>query len=786
MNESIALVVAAPFVAATLAFLVARYAGPLAGWILALMPAACCLFLFGLVPQIANGSTVTSRFEWIPEYGIELAFLADGLSLTFAIAVSGIGALVVLYAASYLKGHPHRGRFLAVLLAFTGAMLGLVFADTLLLLVAFWELTAVTSFLLIGFDYDREAARRGALQALLMTNVGGLSLLVGVILITLMTGHISLSELLAGGSLATHAAYLPMLLCVLLAAFTKSAQWPFHFWLPNAMEAPTPVSAFLHSAAMVQGGVYLLARLSPVLGGTPAWTAILTVIGAITLLWGALGALRQTDMKQMLAQTTIASLGLLVLLIGLGTETAMIAMLLYFAAHALYKAGLFMVVGAIDHETGTRDITVLSGMADRMPVSFIGAALAAGAMIGLPPTLGFFAKEEMYLDLAALDVPGLLLLAALVVGNGLLAAVGALIAIRPFLGPEMRTPKSAHEAPLAMLIGPIALGGAGIVAALAIDWYGPAFVAPAVSTMLQATVENHLAWHLDLSSPAIWLSLLTWALAFLAYRAAATIRTLLRRLQTSWRWTFDSVFDLAIFSVVRFADAVTRLLHHGKLEGYLVTVFAILALALFVPLLSLGGLRGLMPDADLGNWSARLAWPGLHLHEWAVVATALIGLAVLIGATNRLTAILAMGVQGTAVAMFFLLFGAPDLSFTQFMVEILSVVVLALLMSRLRLDESDRRRPEKRLLDGTVAIACGAGVGLLLLTVLEEPFNAALADFFVATSVPLAHGSNIVNVILVDYRGFDTLGEIAVVMGAGIAVLVLLRGRQARPAGDSR
>lgn len=775
MEASIALVAIGPFVAAILAPLVVRFTGPVAGWLLALVPAAAFMMLYGLLETVAAGTPVRSVIGWIPDRGLDLVFVVDGLSLTFALAITGIGALIVLYTGAYLKGHTHLGRFMAFLLAFMGAMLGLVLADTLLALFVFWELTAITSFLLIGFDHQRQAARRGAIQALVVTNIGGLALLAGVVLIGLGTGAQTLSDLVTAGGLQQSPLYGPVLACILLAAFTKSAQVPFHFWLPNAMEAPTPVSAYLHSATMVQAGVYLLARMTPSLGGTAVWTGLLVGFGGLTLLWGAIGSLRQTDLKQMLAHSTVASLGLLVLLIGLGSETAIAGMALYFVAHALYKAGLFMVVGAVDHETGSRDITALSGLADRMPVTFIAAVLAGGAMIGLPPTLGYFAKEEMFLDLVALHWTSVVVVAVLVIGNAVLAAVGALIAIKPFLGPDVRTPRDGHEAPVAMLVGPVVLGAASIVGALLVDFTVRTIFAPAASTVLAHSVELHPSWQVNFASPVIWLTLASWALAYGVYRHAATLRSLVRRTERAMRWSFDRGFDWLMFGLIRLAGALTRGLHHGKLEIYLLTVFVMLALALFVPLLALGGLAALQPNADLGNWAAQLRWPELRLHEWGVMVLALAGLGVLLLAKNRLVAILALGVQGTAVALVFLMFGAPDLAFTQFMVEVLSVVIFALVMTRLRLDEPDRRPLEDLARDGLLAVVCGVGVTLMLLVVLSSDLDTRLSDLFAALSVPLAHGANIVNVILVDFRGLDTLGEISVVLGAGVAIMALLR-----------
>lgn len=779
MDASIALVAIAPFIAALLAPLIQRLSRPFAGWVLALVPGGIFLFLLTLIEPVVAGAHLPARIGWVPAYDLDLSFLVDGLSLTFALTISGIGTLIVLYSGAYLKGHPHLGRFLAFLLAFMGAMLGLVLADNMLALFMFWELTSITSFLLIGFDHTRQAARRGAIQALVITNIGGMALLVGAVLVHHLTGQWDMSAV--GDEVRSSALYGLVLAAFLAAAFTKSAQVPFHFWLPNAMEAPTPVSAFLHSATMVQGGVYLLARMTPWLGGTHAWMLILVCFGGVTLLWGALGAIRQTDLKQMLAQTTIASLGLLVLLIGLGSEAAISAMLLYFAAHALYKAGLFMAVGAIDHEAGTRDITVLSGLADKMPVTFIGAALASLAMIGLPLTLGYFAKEEMYLGLLGWQWSDMVVLLVLLAGNATLAGVAMLILVKPFLGPILPTPKAAHEAPIAMLAGPVVLGGASIVAAVMPDWLGEALLGPGTAAILGEAATSHLSLAIDPASPLLWLSIATWLFGYLVYRQAAALRTLLRRLESGLGWTADTVFDAVMFGLIRFSGALTRLLHHGRLEIYLVTLFAGLALALVTPLLMLGGYDVLLPTAELGNWSAKLAWPALHPYEWGVLILALVGLVAVLLAPSRLVAIIALGIQGTAVALIFLLFGAPDLAFTQFMVEVLSVVTLALVMTRLRLDERDHRQFEDLARDGILALVCGAGVALLLMVVLSGTLDTRLSDLFAATSVPVAHGANIVNVILVDYRGFDTLGEISVVMAAGIAITALLR-RRPRPA----
>lgn len=769
LNIAVAAVATAPFVAALAAPSVHRAFGAVSGWILALVPALIFVFLWSFIEPVAGGRSVSASLDWAPVHGLRLSFLIDGLSLTFALTISGIGTLILIYSGPYLKGHPHQGRFLSFMLMFMGAMLGLVLADSMVALYAFWELTTVTSFLLIGFDHTRQIARRAAIQAVVVTGIGGLALIAAAILMQRVTGSWDLSGL-GAVDLRAQAAYPAVLVLILIAAFTKSAQLPFQFWLPNAMEAPTPVSAFLHSATMVQGGVYLLARLNPALGGTAMWGTALVVFGGATLLWGAVSALRQTDLKQMLAYTTVASLGLLVLLIGVGTEVAITAAVLYFVAHALYKAALFLVVGIIDHETGTRDITALSGLRDSLTVTFIAAVLAGVSMIGLPPLIGYLAKEEMYAALLTGAWQPLLVLGVLILGNALLAGVALAVLIKPFMGVIVPLPKDPHEASIGLLAGPALFAILGILAGFATSWVGTTIIAPAASAIAGAGVQDHLAMHFSPLDPLFWLSVLTWLVGGLIYWKLHAIRTVLRRGQTAVGWTFDKGFDALMFGLIRLSGVVTRAWHHGRLELYLVVLFGMFALAVVVPLWSLGGLP-VLPEAV-----------ELTFYEWGVVLIAVIGVATVVAARTRLFAILALGIQGFAVALLYLLFGAPDLSFTQFMVEILSVVILTLVMTRLRLDRQDLRQFEDLVRDGGLALVCGLGVTTLLFAVLQGTLDPRLSDFFNSNSVAAAHGHNIVNVILVDFRGLDTLGEISVVMTAGIAILALIRGARRSPA----
>jgi multicomponent Na+:H+ antiporter subunit A len=529
------------------------------------------------------------------------------------------------------------------------------------------------------------------------------------------------------------------------------------------MEAPTPVSAYLHSATMVQAGVYLLARMSPLLGGTPLWQGLLCTFGGATLLWGGLIALRQTDLKQILAQTTIASLGLSVLLLGLGGETAAMAVATYFVAHALYKAALFLVAGIIDHGTGTRDITQLGGLRDSLTISFICAALAALSMFGVPPLLGYLAKEEMYAALGFGDAWGIVTIVVLVFGNALIGTAALAIVLRPFMSTLKPTPATPHEGGFALWIGPALFGLLGLATLFAVSTYGELILAPMASSIAGFPIESHLSFAIDLAGLPVWLSLATWALGALLYLRLDAIRGMLVRLESRFSWSWDKGFDQAMFGLIRLAGAWTRVFHHGRLELYLVIVFAALTIVLLVPLALLGGWPQLPTSAPLG------------IEAWGAVALAVAGVATVVAARTRLGAIIALGIQGAGVALIFLFFGAPDLAFTQFMIETLSVVIFALVMSRLNLSVHDRRVFQDWLRDGALALAAGVAITALLLRILEGTFDGRLSTFFAEHSVATAHGHNIVNVILVDFRGLDTLGEISVVMTAGIAVLALLR-----------
>ncbi|MCZ7501386.1 putative monovalent cation/H+ antiporter subunit A [Agrobacterium sp. ST15.13.015] len=757
-----------PFLAALAAPVLVKRFGHNAAWVLAIAPALAFAHFALMLPEIAAGGVVTGGYAWVPSFNLSFSWFIDGLSLTFALLITGIGLLIVLYAGGYMKGHPQQGRFLSFLLLFMGAMLGVVVSDSLLMLFVFWELTSITSFLLIGFDHERAASRRAALQALVVTGGGGLLLLAGLIFIWDISGLTQLSMLVRGGDVLRDSPfYLAALLLVLGGAFTKSAQFPFHFWLPNAMEAPTPVSAYLHSATMVKAGVYLLMRLNPVLGDTAAWQILLPFFGGLTMLTGALLAVRQTDLKLMLAYTTVSSLGLLVMLTGFGSDHAIEAAVLYLVAHSLFKGALFMVAGIIDHETGTRDVTKLGGLRKAMPITFAAALAAAISMAGLPPFFGFLAKEEIYYALAHGNPRAVLFTGIAILGNGLMFAVAFAVALKPFLGKPVKTPKHAHEGPLLLWLGPALLALKGLTIALfsgIAHFYVSTPMASAIAGEVRP-VEISLIPHIGVP---LGLSLLTIALGIVLYTQLSAVRGLIDRTFKALGAGPDRGFDVFIEMLVKVSFHITRLIQPGRLEFYVTATFAVVAAVLLVPLFLYGELPS-MPS-----------WPrDMPVHELTFIAIAVAGLIAVLTASSRLTAIIALGIQGFAVAVIFLLFGAPDLSFTQFMVETLSVVILTLVMTRLRLSPSDHRGLGQKLLDSTIAIACGTGFALFLMRATEASFDNRLTDFYNTYSKVIAHGANVVNVIIVDFRGTDTLGEIAVVMITGLAILALIRIRPA-------
>jgi len=745
--------------------------GRRAGVVLALAPGLLFVHFARFLPPVAAGQAFEEAWEWVPGLGVRLAFRLDGLSLLFALLVTGVGALVLVYGGAYLKGDPRLPRFYAALLFFMAAMLGLVLADDAIALFVFWELTSVSSYLLIGFDHEQEHARKAALQALFVTGGGGLALLAGFLLLGEVAGTLQLSALGAQAeAIRAHALYLPVLLLVLLGAFTKSAQFPFHFWLPGAMAAPSPVSAYLHSATMVKAGIYLLARLTPALGGTDAWHGLVMLAGGATLVTGAVLAYGQTDLKRLLAFTTVSALGTLTLLVGISTELSARAAMVFLLVHALYKAALFLGVGAIDHEAGTRDVRLLGGLAKAMPWTAFAVVASALSMAGMPPLFGFVAKELFHE--AKLEAPqaGQALALASFAASALVAAAAGLVAWRPFFGRARGAPRDAHEAPAALWLGPVILAGLSVALGLFPDELAVPLVQPAASAMRAEHTELVLRPWAGMS-PAFVQSLLMLAVGGLLYALHDRLLPRLEPLRRLAAWGPGRAYQAVMGGIVAVAKAQTRVLQSGVLGWYLlVTIGTTVALGAYLLATRVGP-----PEVGLEPVS---------LGEAAVALAMVAGAVAVVRARSLLIAVAALGVVGYGVAVVFLLFGGPDLALTQFAIETLSVLLFVLVLRRLpRLRVLSPR--SERIRDGVVAVAGGAFVTVLVLAITASPHPTPLRDYFGAASLALANGRNVVNVILVDFRGFDTLGEITVLAVAALGVLALVRLRPSPP-GDGK
>ncbi|MGF1552899.1 MAG: hydrogen gas-evolving membrane-bound hydrogenase subunit E [Paracoccaceae bacterium] len=729
------------------------------------------LWFLTYLPSVAHGETYVYARPWIEPLGIELAFLIDGLGLVFALLVTGIGALVFLYAAGYFEGDPRSPRILSLLFLFAVAMLGLVLADDVVTLFVFWEGTTITSFLLVGFDYEKAYARRAALQALLGTGLGGRALLGGLVVLGDAMGSYRLSELnTMGEAITASALYTPILALVLLGAFTKSAQFPFHFWLPGAMAAPTPVSAYLHSATMVKAGVYLLMRMAPALGDTAAWFWLLTLFGATTMLIGSVWALRQSDLKQMLAHTTVMGLGTIVMFLGGGTEEAVMGATTFLVVHALYKASLFLMIGCVDKKAGTREVDRLAGLRSAMPITAAMAVLAALSMAGLPPFIGYVGKEAMYEGALHVVTEPMLVTAAAFVANAMMVAVALIVTVGPFFRGAQACPKTPKDPSWMMWSGPMALAVLGLLAGLAAPVTGHYLAAPVASSILGHHVESHLAlWHG--LSPLLVLSLATWGLGVLFWLGNRAIRTGLASAEAGGLVSADRSYDYALRYVDAVARGVTGYVQTGVLEWYMRATFAALALVVWAAVGLTDDSRA-APDFDL------------PLVDYATFAVILVSVAVVVLTRSRLTAICALGAVGVGVSIIFVLYGAVDVAMTQLMIEILIVVFLAIALIRLP------RVPDRqgfRVGDAASASAVGRGVTTVLISVVGEPIDLELTRFFEQNSYPVAHGQNIVNVILVDFRALDTLGEISVIVIASLgAVAALTAGKGVTLSGGAR
>ncbi|MGY1858233.1 Na+/H+ antiporter subunit A [Modestobacter sp. SYSU DS0290] len=757
-------------VAAVAAPLLVRWWGRQAFLALALVPGAAFGWVLTRLGTVVGGGEVRETVSWIPALDLQIALRLDALSLTFAALVTGVGALVLVYCARYFEPDDEGvGRFAGVMTAFAGSMLGLVLADDVLVLYVFWELTTVFSFLLIGGSGGKLAGRRAASQALLLTTAGGLAMLVGLLLISSASGSRLLSVIVADPG--SGPVLVAGMVLVLAGAVTKSAMVPFHFWLPAAMEAPTPVSAYLHAAAMVKAGIYLVARLAPGFADVPGWRPIVLGLGVTTMLIGGWRSLRQNDLKLLLAFSTVSQLGFLITMVGAGSEELAAAGVAMTVAHALSKSTLFLTVGVVDHATGVRDLRLLSGLGRRMPVLAGIGTLAAASLVGLPPFLGFVGKEAAFTALWDGGLPdrlsAVVVLVGLVLGSVFTAAYCArflwgAFARKPGL-PETAPEELEHHPGPLFLAAPAVLALAGLAAGPASPLLDHLVVRYAETLPLIAPEAEHLAlWHG--LQPALALS----AVTLLGGAAIFALRSRFTRLQhrLAVGASADEGYWNTLQGLDRLAVGVTGTTQRGSLPTYLGTILVVVLL---------------LPGGVL---LTRTPWPD-EWRAWDTPLQALVGAIILIAAAltlrirQRLSAVLAVGVTGYGLALMFVLHGAPDLALTQFLVETLSLVVFVLVLRKLPKDIGDRHRPAERTARAVIAVCVGvvmAGVGAAALSArTASPVSADIPEL----ALEEGHGQNVVNVILVDIRAWDTLGELSVLVVAatGVASLVFLRRR---------
>ena len=719
------------------------------------------------VSAIASGTPWTFSTEWVPRLGVELAFRVDGLSLLFGLLISGIGVLVVIYSYGYFKSHNGHARLQWLLLAFMLAMLGLVSSDNILLLFIFWELTTITSFLLVGFDHENSKARRSALQALLITGGGGLALLVGLIMLGQASGSYLLSEIIAAGpaAITEHAQYPLILGLILIGAFTKSAQFPFHFWLPNAMAAPSPVSAYLHSATMVKAGIYLMMRLHPSLGGTEEWFYTLSIAGGITAVWSSMMALRQTDMKLVLAWTTVMALGTLTMFLASNLRIAALAAVTFLLVHAFYKCALFLAVGNVDKRTGTREYDKLGSLIKHMPVTAIAAVMAALSMAGIPPFLGFIGKELKYEGALAIADNPWLIVAVAVAANAMMVAIALTFIFRVFLGGQSTITRETREASVLMWIGPLLLAIAGLATGLFPDLIAKSLIQPAVSSILGTPTEVKLSlWH-GINGPLI-LSVITVAIGALMFFKLSAASHAINQLVEKLPVIGDTAYERLLNGTQSFAARLTNRLQTGSLSHYLTIVFSAFVISVVAALIY----RPV--TMDFNNLTAVTPLS-------ALVVFVMMGAAIVAAFSNvRLLSICALGIVGSGVAVLFLVYGAIDVAITQLMVETLFVVLIATVLTKLpRFPGQQHPGKAGGLRDASIAIAAGVVMTIITLGVSLAPLDMTVTQFFEDNSLAEAYGRNIVNVILVDFRALDTLGEVAVVATAAMAVIALLKVR---------
>jgi multicomponent Na+:H+ antiporter subunit A len=750
----------------SLAYPIARRLGKWAGWGLAVLPAGLFAIFLSFAPEMSAGLTTSATIPWAETLGIRLAFHLDGFSFLFCLLITGIGTLVVIYSGAYFSEATDRdrARFITLILCFMTAMLGAVMADDLIALYLFWEATSIISFLLIGFDAASPSARRSALMSLRVTVGSGLALLAAIILIGATLGTYSLSEVTARFDELAASSWAPVILAgILIGGGAKSAQFPLHFWLPNAMQAPTPASAYLHSATMVKLGIYLLSRFEPFIGSVPRGRDVLLAIALATMLVGAFQALRAENFKSVLAYSTVASLGILVMLVALDGPMATVAMVGFIVAHALYKATLFFGAGTVQHATGLSKLRLMRGLGRHLPATAAAAALASLSMAGLPPFLGFISKEFLF-EAQIQSTRDAMPLAVAVLVNAVIVGVAGVVTLRPFFLGHSGDIEVRHGERPGLIIGPVILSALGLIISLDPDWVSAAVLQPAVAAVYGDAVEVRVSvWHG--LSPMLLLSGVVLGIGALIFIFWRPIHRRLRVQTRIDRYDAESGYEAILRIIESASTAAARRIQHGDLRRYLWVAIGSAVLLAGWGLYSGGVLPRIPTPADTGEF------------RWAPALMAVIGLGGGLAATRArslIGAMIAVGLAGLVTALLFMLNGAPDLALTQFSVESLTVVLLTVALLVLPLSGPVTRTQGERRWD----IALSSGIAVLLFIALVDmsaaPQRTEVSAFFAERSYVEAFGRNVVNVILVDFRALDTLGETTVIAMAAILAWALL------------
>ncbi|WP_322552520.1 Na+/H+ antiporter subunit A [Priestia megaterium] len=764
------------------------------GWFVLPLPLVLFIYFTQYISGVSKGGTYLHSMKWIPSLGINFDAYVDGLGLLFSLLITGIGTLVILYSIYYLsKTKEALHSFYVYLLLFMGSMLGVVLSDNLMSLYSFWELTSLSSFLLIGYWYKREKSQYGALKSMLITVFGGLSLLAGIVLLYVMTGTFSIREIISNVDVVTSShLFIPALVLILLGAFTKSAQFPFHIWLPDAMEAPTPVSAYLHSATMVKAGIYLLARLSPVFAISATWFFAISIIGLITLFWGSFSAVKQQDLKGILAFSTISQLGMIMSLIGVGSAAihydflddniylvALTAAVFHLINHATFKGSLFMVVGIVDHETGTRDIRKLGGLMSVMPVTFTIAIIGGFSIAGLPPFNGFLSKEMFFtgmvnvtkMDMYSMQTWGILLPIIAWLGSIFTFIYSMILVFKTFTGkyqPE-KLEKKPHEAPVGMLISPVILASLVVIFGFAPNLLESTLIEPTMASIAPSLLAEGKEYQVHIKfwhgfTPELFMTLGVIIFGILLFMTVQKWSKIYTRFPSSL--TLNNGYNYGIKGIEKGSTRIMKTLMTGFIRDYLLIIFTFIGILLLLTLFSQNAFAiDLKDTSSIGVYEAILA----VVMVAATITTLL--------AKSRLTAIISLGVVGYTLSLFFVLFQAPDLALTQLVIETVSVSLFLLCFYYLPEFRKRKVRVKFQLPNLLVALLVGTTVTLLGISANSTKLFESISHYFIENSYEKAGGENMVNVILVDFRGFDTLFEITVLCIAALAIYGMIRLR---------